>query len=154
MEAWERAWPENGEMIEHIRTMHREAELAGDDLMAQSPMADGLPGLIRAVVTADDRQLCAAVRVCTKASGTLWMLWQRAVNEPDVLSQLMSDVTWDQWARAGGLAPQGVVGEAAIAISTVQYLLTPDWAKDLDRYLALMTTLLPARSADPAPGQD
>ncbi|MFJ8570403.1 flavoprotein [Streptomyces sp. NPDC093514] len=45
----------------------------------------------------------------------------------------MSDVMWDQWARVGGIAPDGAVGAAAVAISTFQYLAMPDWAADLDR---------------------
>ncbi|NWF30295.1 hypothetical protein HW130_29285 [Streptomyces sp. PKU-EA00015] len=71
MESWEATWPEGKEAIERIRTAYREAELAGVDLMAQSPMADGLRRLMRAVEQADNRLLCAAVRACTKASGTL-----------------------------------------------------------------------------------
>ncbi|WP_274535772.1 hypothetical protein [Streptomyces sp. CB02009] len=44
MESWEATWPQGREMIERIRAAHRKAELAGVDLMAQSPMADGLRG--------------------------------------------------------------------------------------------------------------
>ncbi|MEU4466315.1 hypothetical protein AB0G20_21940 [Streptomyces sp. NPDC024017] len=51
----------------------------------------------------------------------------------DVLSELMDDVMWDQWVRAGGIAPVGRLGEAAITVSTVQYLVVPGWAEDLHR---------------------
>jgi hypothetical protein len=142
MGSWEATWPEGKEMIERIRTAYREAELAGVDLMAQSPMADGHRGLMREVEQADDRLLCAAVRACTKASGTLAALWTRAVQNPELVHHLMSDVMWDQWVRVGGLAPNGASGEAAVAISTVQYLVVPGWADDLHRFQAVMDNLL------------
>ncbi|MEU1436368.1 hypothetical protein ABZ438_20075 [Streptomyces sp. NPDC005786] len=90
----------------------------------------------------DDRLLCAAVRTCTEASGTLTVLWMRAVEKPDIVHHLMSDVMWDQWARVGGLAPHGATGEAAVAISTVQFLAVPGWADDLHRFQAAMDSLL------------
>ncbi|HET6354880.1 hypothetical protein [Streptomyces sp.] len=142
MDSWEATWPEGKEMIERIRAAHREAELTGVDLMAQSPMANGLLGLMQAVEQADDRLLCAAVRACTKASGTLAMVWTRAVEKPEIVPQLKNDVMWDQWVRVGGLAPFGAAGEAAVAINTVQYLVVPGWADDLHRYQAFMDHLL------------
>ncbi|MFD3663127.1 hypothetical protein ACFWVF_21440 [Streptomyces sp. NPDC058659] len=142
MESWQSTWPEGAETFGRIRAAHREAELAGVDLMAQSPMAEGLPGLLRAVGRADDRLLSAAVRACTKASGTLAMLWTKALGKPEIVPQLMSNVMWDQWVRVGGLAPTGAAGEAAVAISAVQYLLVPGWAEDLATYQDFMDTLL------------
>ncbi|MER5417250.1 hypothetical protein [Streptomyces virginiae] len=145
LEAWEQAWPDHAEKIEYIREAHRQAELAGTDLMAQSPMAEGMSGMVHTIESADDGQLCAAVRRCTKASGVLGVLMQRAVYEPEILAWLMRDAMWDQWARVGGIAPDGAVGAAAVAISTFQYLAMPDWAADLERYLALMNTMLASR---------
>ncbi len=55
---------------------------------------------------------------------------------------LVRDVMWDQWARIGGIAPVGRLGEAAIAMSTVQCLVIPGWAEDLRRYQVLMESLL------------
>ncbi|WP_455355913.1 hypothetical protein [Streptomyces sp. SYSU K217416] len=147
MESWEATWPEGKEMIEHIRAAHREAELDGVDLMAQCPMASGFLGLMQAVEQADDRLLCSAVRACTKASGTLAMLWTWAVEKPEIVPQLMNDVMWDQWVRVGGLAPNGAAGEAAVAISTVQYLVVPGWAEDLHRFQAFMDKLLASAGA-------
>ncbi|MFI9587015.1 hypothetical protein ACIHCQ_35540 [Streptomyces sp. NPDC052236] len=46
---------------------------------------------LRAVEAAEDRLLCAAVRTCTKASGTLAVLWQRAMYTPEILPRLMND---------------------------------------------------------------
>lgn len=140
--SWEQAWPDHVEKIEYIRRAHREAELAGTDLMAQSPMAEGMAGMVRTIESADVRELCAAVRSCTKASGALGVLMQRAVYEPEILARLMSDAMWDQWARVGGIAPDGAVGAAAVAISTFQYLAMPEWAADLERYSAFMDELL------------
>jgi hypothetical protein len=151
MGAWENASPEASETIERIRTLQYEAELAGGDLMAQSPLTEGLHGLLHAVEGADDRMLCKAVRTCTKASRTLSMLWLRAVHEPEILRKLMDDIMWDQWVPVGGLAPEGVAGEAAVTISTVQYLVNPGWAEDLERYLAFMETLLLAPPSEPTP---
>ncbi|WP_329550613.1 hypothetical protein [Streptomyces sp. NBC_00696] len=144
MEAFEAASPDNTETIGHLRAAHREAALAGVDLLAESPLAGGLRGLVRAVQEADDRTLCAAVRTCTKGNGALTiLLLQRAPSEPEILRTLMADVMWDQWARIGGCAPVlGLGGEAAIAINVVQYLVIPGWAEDLERYQALMDTLL------------
>lgn len=151
MELWEATWPEGKKMTERIRTAHREAELAGVDLMAQFPMADGLIGLMRLVEQADDRMLCAAVRACTKASGTLAALWTRAVENPELVHHLMADVMWDQWVRVGGLTPNGAAGEVAVAISTVQYLAVPGWAEDLHRLQSVMDSLLdPAGVRSPA----
>ncbi|GHJ98148.1 hypothetical protein SNE510_76670 [Streptomyces sp. NE5-10] len=142
MESWEATWPEGKETFDRVRAAHREAALAGVDLMAQSPMAAGLLGLIRAVEQADDALLCAAVRACTKASGTLAILMSKAVENPEIIRHLMNHVMWDQWARVGGIAPDGAAGEAAIALSTVQYLLTPGWSDDLHHYQTLMEDLL------------
>ncbi|MEU3670804.1 hypothetical protein [Streptomyces virginiae] len=147
LEAWEQAWPDHAEKIEYIREAHRQAELAGTNLMAQSPMAEGMAGMVRTIETADDRALCAAVRSCTNASGVLGVLMQRGVHEPEIIAQLMSDAMWDQWARVGGIAPDGAVGAAAVAISTFQYLAMPDWAADLDRYVRVMYALAGARPA-------
>ncbi|WP_073919355.1 hypothetical protein [Streptomyces sp. CB02009] len=97
---------------------------------------------MRVVEQADDRLLCAAVRACTKASGTVALLWTRAVENPELVHHLMADVMWDQWVRVGGLAPNGAAGEAAVAISTVQYLAVPGWADDLHRFQAFMESLL------------
>lgn len=38
---------------------------------------------------------------------------------------------WVQWARLGGLHARdvGILGEGAIALSTVQYLTLPGWAR-------------------------
>ncbi|MEV2198275.1 hypothetical protein AB0I02_45960 [Streptomyces phaeochromogenes] len=79
-------------------------------------MAGGLRGLIRAVQEADDQTLCAAVRACTKGTGAVGILLQRAQDEPEVLRALMADEMWDQWVRVGGFATiLGIGGEAAIA---------------------------------------
>ncbi|WP_185094810.1 hypothetical protein [Streptomyces sp. PanSC19] len=142
MESWAATWPEGQETFERVLAAHREAALAGVDLMAQSPMATGLIGLMRAVEQADAAPLCAAVRACTKASGTLGMLLSKAVGNPEIIRQLMNHVMWDQWARVGGIVPDGTAGEAAIALSTVQYLLIPGWSDDLHRYQGFMDHLL------------
>lgn len=149
MEAWTAATPDNPELTEPIRAAHRDAALAGVDLFAHSPMAGGLRGLIRAVQEADDQRLCAAVRACTKGNGALAMLLlQRAPSEPEILRPLMADEMWDQWVRVGGFAPVlGMGGEAAIAISVAQHLIIPGWAEGLERYQALMDTLLAPPSA-------
>ncbi|MFE7551048.1 hypothetical protein [Streptomyces gardneri] len=142
VESWEATWPEGKDTFDRIRAAHRDAELAGVDLMAQSPMANGLSGLMRAVEEADGGSLCAAVRACTKASGTLAILLSKAVGNPEIVRQLMNDVMWDQWVRVGGIAPDGAVGGAAIALSTVQYFLIPGWSDDLNRYQSFMDDLL------------
>ncbi|MDX2757420.1 hypothetical protein [Streptomyces europaeiscabiei] len=144
MEAWETASPGNAELVGQIRAAHRDAALAGFDLFAQSPVAGGLRGLIRAVQEADDRTLCEAVRACTKGSGAVGiLLMQRAQDEPEILRALMADEMWDQWVRVGGFVPVlGMGGEAAVAINVVQYLVIPGWAEGLERYQALMETLL------------
>ncbi|MEU9370731.1 hypothetical protein AB0D71_39990 [Streptomyces avermitilis] len=143
-DAWEAASPANSALLDTMRTMNREAALKGIDLFAQSPLADGLRGLVRAVQEADDRVLCAAVRACTKGNAVLsTLLIQRAPDDPAILQTLMDDEMWDQWARVGGFAPVlGVGGEAAIALNVFQYLTLPRWAGDLERYLTLMDTLL------------
>ncbi|MFF4795755.1 hypothetical protein ACFY2M_40050 [Streptomyces sp. NPDC001276] len=127
-----------------MRTVHRDAALAGVDLLAQSPLAGGLRGLTRAIQGADDRLLCAAVRACTTGNSVLGiLLLQRAPHEPEILRTLMVDEMWDRWVRVGGFAPVlGMGGEAAIAINVVQYLVIPGWAEGLERYQALMDTLL------------
>ncbi|MFD6554692.1 hypothetical protein [Streptomyces sp. NPDC058398] len=56
---------------------------------------------------------------------------QRSPDDPEVLGMLVRDLMWDQWARIGRIAPVGRLGEAAIAMSTVQYLVIPGWAEDL-----------------------
>ncbi|MEV7077812.1 hypothetical protein AB0N88_04530 [Streptomyces sp. NPDC093516] len=63
----------------------------------------------------------------------------------------MDDVMWDQWVRVGGITPAGRLGEAAITLSTVQYLLVPGWAEDLHRYQDRMDRML-AEPTTPTPG--
>jgi hypothetical protein len=152
MEALESVLPQQSETIDRLRALHHKAELEGIDLMAQSPLGDGVHGLVRAVEDADDQLLCAAVRTCTRASGVLSKLWMRVGHTPEILRRLMTDVMWDQWVRVGGLAPSGVAGEAAVAICTVRYLMDTDWAQDLHRYLAMMETLLLDPLVEPGRG--
>ncbi|MEV0493646.1 MULTISPECIES: hypothetical protein [Streptomyces] len=150
LDSWETAWPHHAESIEALRAFYRDAEFAGADAMAQSPMADGMAGLRRAVEDAGDPALCAAVRTCTKASGTLAELLKRAIHEPVILTRLMNHVMWDQWVRTGGVLVDGQAGEAAVALSTVQFLIVPGWAEDLERYLAFMEALLLVPRTDAA----
>ncbi|MEU5436412.1 hypothetical protein AB0G73_23960 [Streptomyces sp. NPDC020719] len=160
VEAWAAATPDNPEMIEHLRAAQRDAALAGDDLFAQSPLAGGLPGLIRTVQEADDKRLTTAVLACTKATAALAMLLAHVHNEPETLRTLMADEMWEQWVRVGFVPLHGVGGEAAIALSVVQHLLLPGWAEGLERYQTLMDARLarppadapagPARNAGPA----
>lgn len=148
-DVWEHNWVGPPEQIERIRAVDAAASHAGVDLAAASPLADGLPGLIRAVREAGDEVLCEAVEACSKGSSALAkVMMQRSPDDPEVLSTLRRDVMWDQWARVGGLAPVGRLGEAAIAMSTVQYLVIPGWAEDLRRYQTLMESLL---SGSPTP---
>ncbi|MEU2027133.1 hypothetical protein ABZ565_34155 [Streptomyces sp. NPDC016469] len=90
--------------------------------------------------------LCEAVRACTKASSTLLKLLLEHT-DAGILTELMDDVMWDHWARTGGVAPTGRLGEAAITLSTVQYLLVPGWAQDLHHYQDRMDRLLAAPTA-------
>ncbi|WP_445282598.1 hypothetical protein [Streptomyces sp. DSM 118148] len=142
-EAWAAATPGNPEMIENIRAVQRDAALAGDDSFAQFPLAHGLPGLIRAIQEADGQRLCAAVLACTKATTALTILVPHVVaNEPEILRTLMADEMWDLWVRVGFAPVLGTGGEAATAMSVVQHLHFPGWAEGLERYQALMDTLL------------
>ncbi|MET9083243.1 hypothetical protein ABZX77_15340 [Streptomyces sp. NPDC004237] len=146
-DAWAAATPGNPEMIEHIRAVQRDADLAGDDLSAQFPLAHGLPGLIRAVQEADGPRLCTAVRDCTKANSALTMLLAYAGSEPDILRTLMANEMWEQWVRVGYAPVLGIGGEAAVAMSVVLHLLMPAWAEGLERYQTLMDALLAQRAA-------
>lgn len=148
-EAWRSVWTGPPEQLDRITAAHLAADKAETDLRTLSPLAHGLPGLVRAFAQADARVLCEAVRACTKASSTLMKLFlERA--DTEMLTVLMNDVMWDQWVRAGGIAPASRLGEAAITLSTVQYLLVPGWSEDLHRYQDRMDRLLAAPTA-PAP---
>jgi hypothetical protein len=144
LEALVRAMPGHTETIERLREVHRQAELAGIDLLAQHPLAQGVPGMVRTVEKAEDRDLCHAVRICTRATVVLQALIRRAPDVPMIMTLLMRDVMWVQWARVGGITPEGTPGLAAVAINTYQYLTMPEWAADLDRYLFFMDNLLVA----------
>ncbi|GAA0574639.1 hypothetical protein [Streptomyces mordarskii] len=155
MEALERMGVDQAE-IEGCRETHRRAQLAGVDLLAGDLFfREGLPGVLRAVETADDRLLCAAVRACTAASSMLWKVLKRAMYEPELLLWLMSHEMWDKWVRECGFVPNGVAGEAALALSTVHYLIDPDRAEDLDRFVqdvhAMLLTVRPSRAQRPSP---
>ncbi|CAL9327463.1 hypothetical protein SUDANB106_00001 [Streptomyces sp. enrichment culture] len=132
-EVWRSVWTGLPEQLDTIIAAHLAAEQAGTDLRALSPLTHGLPGLVRALERVDGRLLCEAVRACTKASSTLMKLLLERANAK-TMTVLMNDVMWDQWVRVGGLAPVSRLGEAAITLSTVQYLLVPDWSQDLHRY--------------------
>ncbi|WP_181140732.1 hypothetical protein [Streptomyces sp. Ru62] len=140
-DAWRSVWTGPPEQLERMTAAHVAADEAETDLRALSPLTNGLPGLVHALERADGILLCEAVRACTKASSTLMKLLQERAG-PEVLAELMDDVMWDQWVRAGGVAPVGRLGEAAITLSTVQYLLVPGWAEDLHRYQHRMERLL------------
>ncbi|MFE9007523.1 hypothetical protein ACFYOY_36290 [Streptomyces sp. NPDC007875] len=155
MEAAERLGADQAE-IDRLRETHRRAQLAGVDILADYPfITQGLPGMLRAVETADDQLLCAAVRACTAASSTLWEVLKRARDNPELLLWLMSHVMWDKWVRHSGFVPDGVAGEAALALSTVYFLTDPDWAQDLGRFVQDMHTVLhdthPSRAQRPSP---
>nr|BFD88347.1 hypothetical protein StreXyl84_77480 [Streptomyces sp. Xyl84] len=142
-DAWRSVWADPPEHLDRITAAHLAADQAGTDLRCLSPLAHGLPGLVRALERVDARLLCEAVRACTKASSTLMkLLLERA--DAEILTVLMDDVMWDQWVRVGGFAPTSRLGEAAIALSTMQYLLVPDWAEDLHRYQDRMDRMLAA----------
>ncbi|MFD4175244.1 hypothetical protein [Streptomyces anulatus] len=148
-DAWRSVWTGPPEHLDRITAAHLAADHAGDDLRALSPLARGLPGWVRVLQNADAHLLCEAVRACTKASSTLAkLLMERA--DAGMVTVLMDDVMWDHWVRAGGIAPAGRLGEAAITLSTVQHLLVPGWAEDLHRYQDRMDRLLAAPTA-PAP---
>jgi hypothetical protein len=149
LEALEQAMPNHTKMIERMREEHRQAELAGTDLLAQSPWAQGLSGMVRTIETADDRDLCHAVHTCTLATGALHDLLRRSSAEPEILALLTGDVMWRQWAVSGGITPEGAPGLAAVALNTVQYLTEPDWAAELGRYMSLMHALDVAYPAHP-----
>lgn len=141
VEGWRSVWTGPPEQLDRITTAHRRADQAGTDLRALSPLAHGLPGLVSALEETDGHLLCEAVRACTKATSALMkLLLERA--DAEILAVLMDDVMWDQWARTAGIAPAGRLGEAAITLSTVQYLLVPGWAEDLHRYQDRMDRLL------------
>ncbi|MCM2517907.1 hypothetical protein NC658_32460 [Streptomyces griseoincarnatus] len=148
-EAWRSVWTGPPEQLDRITAAHLAADENGTDLRTLSPLAHGLPELVRALEQADARLLCEAVRACTKASSTLMKLLQERA-DVESLTMLMDDVMWDQWVRAGGIAPASRLGEAAITLSTVQYLLVPGWAEDLHRYQDRMDRLL-AVPTMPAP---
>ncbi|MFF8387333.1 hypothetical protein ACF053_27335 [Streptomyces kanasensis] len=150
-DAWRSVWTGPPELLDRITAAHLAADHAGDDVRTPSPLAHGLPGWVSAVEHADAHLLCEAVRACTKASSTLAkLLLERA--DAQVLAVLMDDIMWDHRVRAGGLAPAGRLGEAAIALSTVQYLLVPGWAQDLRRYQDRMDRLLAAPAPTPGDG--
>ncbi|MEV5485661.1 MULTISPECIES: hypothetical protein [Streptomyces] len=151
-DAWRSVWTGPPEQLDRITAAHLAADEAGTDLRAISPLAHGLPGLVRVFEQADAYLLCEAVRACTKASSTLMkLLLERA--DAEMLAELMSDVMWDQWVRVGGIAPASRLGEAAITLSTVQYLLVPAWAEDLHRYQDRMDRLLAAPTAPTPDGR-
>ncbi|MGV9903373.1 hypothetical protein ACWDU8_12980 [Streptomyces sp. NPDC003388] len=151
-EAWRSVWTGPPEQLDRITAAHLAADEAGTDLRALSPLAHGLPGLVRALERADARLLCEAVRACTKASSMLMkLLLERA--GAGMLAELMDDVMWDQWVRVGGIAPASRLGEAAITLSAVQYLLVPGWAEDLHRYQDRMDRMLTAPTAPTPDGR-
>ncbi|WP_228454546.1 hypothetical protein [Streptomyces alkaliphilus] len=88
---------------------HLDADKAGTDLHAISSPAHGLPGFVHVLEGADGRLLCEAVRACTKASSTPGKLLMEHA-DAQVVAELMNDVMWDQWVRAGGIAPDGRPG--------------------------------------------
>lgn len=145
-DAWRSVWTGPPEQLDRITDAHLAADHAGTDLRTLSPLAHGLPGLVHALEHADADLLCEAVRACTKASSTLLKLLLEHT-DAGILTELMDDVMWDHWARTGGVAPTGRLGEAAITLSTVQYLLVPGWAQDLHHYQDRMDRLLAAPTA-------
>lgn len=153
LEALEQAMPDHTEVLEGLREAHRQAELAGIDLLAQSPWAQGILGMVRTIEAAEDQDLCHAVHICTRASGVLEVLMRRAPEKPEILTYLTGDEMWQRWALVGGILPtEGAPSLAAVALNTYQYLADPDWAAELDRYLSFMCGLLIAFGFLGSPG--
>ncbi|XIG78612.1 hypothetical protein C1N81_38910 [Streptomyces sp. SGAir0957] len=144
MDAWEAGLARPSTAVNGIRKAHLKAELEGRNPIGQSPMARGLNSLSALLGHAHDQDLCQAVSRCAVASGLLWELIPRTDTHPEILHRLMEHCMWDQWARLGGLHARdaGILGEAAIALSTVQYLTLPGWARGLEDMLALMEELI------------
>ncbi|MET9934219.1 hypothetical protein ABZ054_25640, partial [Streptomyces sp. NPDC006324] len=100
--------------------------------------------------TADDRDLCHAVHICTRATGVLEVLMRRAPEKPEILAHLSGDEMWQRWAVVGGILPTEMAPSlAAVALNAVQYLADPDWAAELERYLSFMYSLTVAYLGDP-----
>ncbi|MGW6821433.1 hypothetical protein [Streptomyces sp. NPDC055005] len=148
IEAWVKTAPDASKELEDVRKAYVKAELEGVNPLALAPWAGGLPGMVRHIETSDDRDVCHAVRTCTKAAGILSVLAGRATDDPDILVQLMSDQMWHYWARPYGYVPDGVAGEFLISMSTFQYLAMPDWALELERYVYLMEDLIRASNPE------
>ncbi|MFE6153614.1 hypothetical protein [Streptomyces sp. NPDC057889] len=98
MDAWEAGLARPSTALEEIRECHRKSELDGKDLMAQSPLAQGLNGLTTKLEQAPDQELCRAVGQCAKASAFLSEVFKRADADPEILRRLMEHHMWDQWA--------------------------------------------------------
>lgn len=153
LEALEEAIPDRTGALEHLREVHRQAELTGTDLLAQSPWAQGILGMVRTVETADDQDLCHAAHICTRASGVLEVALRCARAKPEIYAYLTADEMWRRWALVGGILPEeGAPSLAAVALNTYQYLADPEWAAELDRYLSSMYSLLVAFGYLGSPG--
>ncbi|WP_050493656.1 hypothetical protein [Streptomyces sp. NRRL B-1381] len=153
LEALEQAMPDHTGALEHLREVHRRAELTGTDLLAQSPWAQGILGMVRTIETADDHDLCHAAHICTRASGVLEVAMRCTPGKPEIYAYLTADEMWRRWALVGGILPEeGAPSLAAVALNTYQYLADPEWAAELDRYLSFMYSLLVAFGYTGSPG--
>lgn len=153
LEALEQAMPDRTGALEHLREVHRQAELTGTDLLAQTPWSQGILGMVRTVETADDHDLCHAAHICTRASGVLEAAMGCTLEKPEIYAYLTADEMWRRWALVGGILPkEGAPSLAAVALNTYQYLVDPEWAAELDRYLSYMCRLLVAFGYADSPG--
>ncbi|MFB6666310.1 hypothetical protein [Streptomyces parvus] len=141
LDALTTAFPDHPEAVENVRQLLRQAELAGIDLLAVHPLAQGVRGMVRAIEAADDKDLCNALCACMMATVILQNLMPRAPEVPEIMSLLTGDPMWRSWAVSGGIVPDGALGLAAAALNTYQYLSMPDWAAELDRYSMFMFAL-------------
>ncbi|CAM5715689.1 hypothetical protein SALBM135S_01253 [Streptomyces alboniger] len=128
LDALTTAFPDHPEAVENVRQLLRQAELAGIDLLAVHPLAQGVRGMVRAIEAADDKDLCNALCACMMATVILQNLMPRAPEMPEIMSLLTGDPMWRSWAVSGGIVPDGALGLAAAALNTYQYLSMPDWA--------------------------
>jgi hypothetical protein len=132
-EAWASVWMGPPEQIERIGAAHIAADHVGLDLRTHSL-------LWQTACTVPDPRGREGRRPAAERGGARLHPGQWSAD---------AAVAGARGRRAGD--PGELLGEAAIALSTVQYLVVPGWAGDLRRYQVLMGTLLATSAASALP---
>ena len=138
------SWPQMEDALDTLQSVHRQHELDGQDLWAQSPLAGGWPTIREALAAADAATLCRAVELNSATSAALHLVvtaGQTPYGEPlptHARTRAMADPMWEQWGRHTPLPDYGRTWQSFVAFQSALSMIVPGRTEELARYRTLL----------------